>query len=215
MNKYPEVVEKILSDYLERLKLQLRLVPAREQGEFLREIESHLFEAYQREPGEDDVTRILSVLRKLGEPAEVVSDRLPEAMTRNGTKRHFPMYIVGGILIALFGVPLGFGAVAIVIGILAALSSVLVAYYAVAGTTLLTGLMSLFLGMIRITVPELWDKLILYGLIHIEGRAGEVFEILSPAAQGSLFIIFGATFAAAGLGLLWLGRYLFRGLRFI
>ena len=34
MNNYPEVVAKIVSDYLERVKSQLRLVPAHEQGEF-------------------------------------------------------------------------------------------------------------------------------------------------------------------------------------
>ena len=76
MNNYPEVVAKIASDYLERVKSQLRLVPTREQNEFLREIESHLYEAYRQTPGDDDVARILAVLRNLGEPAEVVSDRL-------------------------------------------------------------------------------------------------------------------------------------------
>ena len=58
MNNYPEVVPKIANDYLERVKSQLRLVPVRERDEFLREIESHLYEAYQQTPGEDDVARI-------------------------------------------------------------------------------------------------------------------------------------------------------------
>jgi len=105
MNNYPEVVAKIASDYLERVKSQLRLVPAHEQGEFLREIESHLFEAYQQTPGEDDVARILAVLRNFGEPAEVVADRLPGAMVRSGTKHNLPLYVVGGILIALLAFP--------------------------------------------------------------------------------------------------------------
>jgi len=59
----------IVRDYLERMKTQLRLVPAREQDEFLREIQSHVYEAYQQTPGEDDVAKILAVLRSLGEPA--------------------------------------------------------------------------------------------------------------------------------------------------
>ena len=109
MNNYPEVVAKIAHDYLERVKAQLQLVPVRERIEFLREIESHIYEAYQQTPGEDDVARILAVLRNLGEPAEVVSDRLPGTMVRAGTKRNVPLFVVGGILIALFGIPLGFG----------------------------------------------------------------------------------------------------------
>ena len=82
MNNYSDVVAKIVEDYLDRLKAQLRSVPSREQDEFLREIRSHLYESYQQASGQvsgqssdDDVARILAVLRKLGEPAKVVSDR--------------------------------------------------------------------------------------------------------------------------------------------
>src|SRR5712692_2732534 len=124
MNNYPVVVEKVADDYLERVKAQLRLVPAHEHEDFLREIRSHVYEAYQQTSGEDDVARILLVLRNLGEPAEVVSDRLPGAMIRSGTKRNLPLYVVGGILIALFGIPLGFGGVGVVVGLLFALSAI-------------------------------------------------------------------------------------------
>src|SRR5258708_7770219 len=106
--KYPDAVAQIAGNYLERLKFQLRLVPPAEQAEFLREIESHIYEAYMQSPGDDDVARILAVLQKLGEPSEVVADRLPGAMVRSGTKRSLPVYILGGIFIALFGIPLGF-----------------------------------------------------------------------------------------------------------
>ncbi len=50
MNSYPEVVATIVNDYLDRVKSQLRLAPVREQSEFLAEIESHLYEAYQQAP---------------------------------------------------------------------------------------------------------------------------------------------------------------------
>src|ERR1035437_2090901 len=130
MNNYPEVVAKIANNYLERVKSQLGLVPIREQNEFLREIESHLYEAYQQTPGDDDVARILAVLRNLGEPAEVVSDRLPGTMVRSGTKRNLPLYVVGGILIGLLGIPLGFGGLGVLVGILGGLAGMLVAFYA-------------------------------------------------------------------------------------
>jgi len=116
MNPYPEVVAKIAGDYMERVKSQLRLVSTQEQGDFLREIESHLYEAYQQMPGEDDVARILAVLRNFGEPAEVVSDRLPGALVRSGTKRNLPLYVAGGILIALFGLPLGSAGAGVLVG---------------------------------------------------------------------------------------------------
>lgn len=215
MNDYPEVVEKIIDDYLQRLKLQLRRVPAREKEEFLREIQSHLYEAYQQEPGEDDIARAFAVLRKLGEPAEVVSDRLPGAMVGSGTKRNLPVYVIGGILIALFGAPLGFSAVAVLAGVLAALTGFVAAYYAAAGMMFLVSLVAMLLGLTRIYEPATWDRLIAAGFIQLNGPPARFFEVLSPGTQGFVFIVFAAAFAAAGLGMLWLGRYLFLGLRFL
>ena len=215
MNDYPEVVAKIANDYLERLKSKLRLVPAREQDEFLKEIRSHLYEAYQETPGADDVGRILAVLRNLGEPAEVVSDRLPGAMVRSGTKRSLPLYIVGGILIALFGIPLGFGGVGVLVGLLAALAGLVVAFYATAGAILLVGAILTLLGMTRIYWPELWNRLVMLGVIQMKGSLAEFLDQMSPVDQGFAMILFAAVFVVCGLGMLWLGRYLLRGLRFL
>ena len=215
MNNYPEVVAKIANDYLERVKSQLRLVPAHEQGEFLREIESHLYEAYQQTPGEDDVARILAVLRNFGEPAEVVSDRLPGAMVRSGTKRKLPLYVVGGILIALFGLPLGSAGVGVLVGLLVALAGILVAYYAVAGSFLLVGALTMLLGLTRIILPQLFDRLVMLGYIQMNGPVGGFFDNFSPGYQGLLMILFASVFAGAGWGMVRGGNYMLRGLRFL
>ena len=63
MSNYPESAGKIVDDYLQRVKAKLRGVPSNEEAEFLREIESHIYEAYQQTAGENHVERILSVLR--------------------------------------------------------------------------------------------------------------------------------------------------------
>jgi hypothetical protein len=215
MNNYPEVVTKIANDYLARVKAQLRLVPAREQDEFLKEIESHLFEAYQNTPGDDEVARILAVLRNLGEPAEVVSDRLPGAMLRSGTKRILPLHVVAGILIALFGIPLGFGGVAVLAGILVTLTAIVATYYLTMGVVFLAGALYLLLGLSRIYLPGVWDKLVALGFIQMDGPLADFFDQMSPAAQGVVMIVVAAVFIACGLGMLWLGRYLLRGLRFL
>jgi uncharacterized membrane protein len=214
MNDYPEVVAKIASDYLERVEWQLRLVPERERDEFLREIQSHIHEAYNQTVGDDDVARMLAVLRNFGEPAEVVSDRLPKAMVRSGTRWNLPLYILAGIIIALFGIPLGFWGIGLVLGLLAALTGILVAYYAVAGSFLLVGSCFTALALIRVILPELWDKLMMLGVIQINGPA-EFFNHLSPTGQAFIMIVFASVFLASGLGLLRLGKYLVRGLRFL
>ena len=215
MNNYPEAVAKIANDYLERVKLQLRLVPVHDQQEFLRELQSHLYEAYRQMPGEDDVGRILAVLRNLGEPAEVVSDRLPGAMVRSGARRSLPLYIMGGILIAMFGIPLGFGGVGVLVGLLFALAGIVIAYYATAGSILLAGAMSMLLALTRMFLPHLWDKLVTFGFIQMNGPVADFLDRLSPSEQGFSMILFASVFIASGLGMLRLGRYLLRGLHFL
>jgi uncharacterized membrane protein len=215
VNNYPEVVAKIASDYLERVKSQLRPAPARERDEFLKELQSHLYEAYQQMPGEDDVGRILAVLRNLGEPAEVVSDRLPATMMRSGMKRSLPLYVAGGILIAMFGIPLGFGGVGVVVGLLFALAGIVLAYYATAGSILLTGAISMLLGLTRMFLPHLWDNMVTLGYIQISGPPAELLDHLSPSEQGLIMMLLASVFVASGLGMLRLGRYLLRGLHFL
>jgi uncharacterized membrane protein len=215
MNSYSEAVTKIADDYLERVKSQLRQIPNREQDEFLKEIQSHIYEAYQQTPGEDEVGRILAVLRKFGEPAEVVADRLPGTMMRAGAKRNLPLYILGGILIALFGLPLGFGGIGVLIGLLGGLAGIVAAYYVTAGTFLLVGTVFVLSGLARIFQPVLWDKLIMLGFIQMDGPVGDLLDQLSPAGQGIVMIAFAMVFLAAGVGMLWVGRYLLRGLRFL
>jgi hypothetical protein len=215
MNIYPEVVSKLADDYLQRVKLQLRQLPAPEQNEFLREIESHLYDAYQQMPGEDDVTRMLAVLRNFGEPIEVVQDRLPGAMLRSGTKRYLPLYIVGGILIALFGIPLGFGGMAVLAGILITLATMVAVFYAIGGLVFLTGALFMLLGFARINAPAFWERMVALGFIRMDGPVGDFLDQLPPPEQGLIMIVFAALVVAGGLGMLWVGRYLIRGLRFL
>jgi uncharacterized membrane protein len=211
MNQYPDAVTTIANDYLARVKLQLRSLPALEQEDFLREVQSHLYDAYEQTPGEDEVAKILAVLRNFGEPADVVSDRLPGAMVRSGTRRNLPLYIVGGILIALFGIPLGFGGFGVLLGLLAALAGTLIAYYAFTGALLFTGCIIMITGLTRALLPEVWDRLVELGYI----QTGDFFDTITPSDQGLLMILFASVFLAAAWGLFRLGKHLLRGLRFL
>lgn len=209
MSQYPEVVAAIVNDYLERLKRKLLLIPALEREEFVREIQSHIFEAYNQTTG-DDTQRILTVLRNLGEPGDVVADRLPGAMMRSGTARNLPLYAIGGLLLVIFGIPLGFGGFGILLGLMSALAGLLCAYYAVTGSLLLTGALVMGLGVTRFMLPEVWDRLVFLGYIQMD-----FLERLSPADGGLLLILFAGFFLAAGWGLMRLGKHLRRGLRFL
>jgi uncharacterized membrane protein len=215
MNNYPEVVSKLVDDYLRRVRLQLTQLPALEQDEFVREIQSHLYDAYQQMPGEDEITRILAVLRNFGEPSEVVQDRLPAAMVRSGTNRNLPLYVLGGILIALFGIPLGFGGVAVLVGILITLAAMVGVFYAIGGVVFLTGALLMLMGFARACAPEFWDRMVALGFIRLDGPVGDFLDQLPASEQGLIMIVLAALVVAGGLGMLWVGRYLIRGLRFL
>jgi uncharacterized membrane protein len=62
-------------------------------------------------------------------------------MVRSGARRNLPLYVLAGITIALFGIPLGFGGVGVLAGLLIALIGVVFAYYMVTGSFLLVGAM--------------------------------------------------------------------------
>ena len=215
MDGYPEPVAAIATDYLERVKAQLGSVPAREQDEFLREIQSHVYEAYQQRSDENDVARILAVLRNLGEPAEVVADRLPDSILRSGSRRNMPLYILGGLFVALFGIPIGAGGVGVLVGLLGAVAGLLVAYFAVTGSLLLVGALFMLLGLIRFAMPHLWDNLVSAGFIQMNGPPAEFLDRFSPVDQGIIMIVLAGIFGVAGLGLLWMGKHLSRGVRFL
>ena len=215
MDNYPEVVVMIANDFLERVKVHLRPLPAHEQDEFLKELRSHLYEAYQQTQGDEDVARMLAVLRNLGEPGEVVADRLPDAMVRSGATGNLPRYIAGGILIALFGIPLGFGGVGVLAGVLAALAAIVIAYYAVAGSVLVTGAAFMLAGMVRIVVPHLWEMLVSNGYIQMGSGPGNFLDQLPSSLAGLLMIVMASALGACGWGMLRIGKRMLRGLRFL
>jgi len=212
---YPEAVTKIVADYLQRVDMLLVRVPARERVEFVRELESHIYEAYQQAFGGDEVGRILLVLRNLGEPREVVAERLPDQMIRSGAKKSLPLYLVGGVLIALFGIPLGFGGLGVLVGFLVALAGCLIAYYAVVGSFLLVSGLFLLLGLIRMDPGGLWDRLVAQGYIRLDGGSGYILDQLTASEQGLVLILLALAFGAAGAAMLWLGKHMLRGLRFL
>jgi uncharacterized membrane protein len=215
MDNYPQAVAAITRDYLERLNAHLAALPPRERDEFLREIRSHIYDAYQQTAGDNEVARILTVLRNLGEPAEVVCGRLPATMVRSGESRKLPLHVLAGVLIALFGFPLGLGGVAVLAGILVSLAGLVIAWYATLGSFLVTGAAFLLLGLIRVSGPGLWEKLVAAGLIHLDGSVAAFLNQLSPATQGVLLFLVAGVFVAAGVGMLWLGNHLVRGLRLL
>jgi uncharacterized membrane protein len=215
MSHYPEVVEKIVQDYLQRVAIQLKRFPNSDQKEVLKELGSHIYESYCAESDSEPVGRTLEVLRKLGEPADVVAEKLRESWLNVRRLKNFPLSVLGGIVVGMFGLPLGFAGVAMLLGGLGAMLGLVAAFFATATLLLVTGVMGMGLGLLRMFNPDLWDHLVAQGFIQFHGRIGQFFDLLSPATQGGLLVFLFMAVAAAGLGMLWLSKRLLKGLRFL
>jgi hypothetical protein len=136
-------------------------------------------------------------------------------MVRSGTRRNLPLYLIGGILVMLFGIPLGFGGFGVLLGLLAALAGTLAAYFAFTASLFLTGALITLVGLIRFLFPAFWDRLIDLGLIQMSAPLGDLFDRLSPSDGGLLMILCGSTLLVAAWGMFRLGKHLLRGLRFL
>ena len=209
-NNYPETVTKIIQDYTARLKENLKGLPEDDKDEMIKEIESHIFESYNQSPIEDKVDRILDVLKKLGEPSAAFSKKMPDKMVKMGREKNLPLYILSGILIGLFGIPLGIGGIAIIISFVGTFFALLVAYFATAISLVVAGFFTLVVSIVRIADPGFLDQF----FDRVMDWDGFPFYASSPLAEGILGIAASVLIAGVGIGMLLLGKYIFRGLRF-
>ena len=154
-NGFSGPVAQIVDNYLERLKKGLKGISAKDQDELVREINSHIYESFRNDPTPDEVARILKVLDKLGEPAAVISARMPEAMVTLGKKRKLPFLILAGVLIAFFGVPLGLSGLGAAVGLIIGVLALVVSFYIVAFSLILAGWLSAVIMIVRDLQPGL------------------------------------------------------------
>ena len=203
-NGFSGPVAQIVENYLVRLRKGLKGIPAKDQEELVKEIHSHIYESFRNDPTEDEVARILKVLDKLGEPAAVISSRMPSAMVTMGKKKKLPFYILAGVLIAFFGVPLGLSGLGAAIGFGIAVLGLILAFYIVAFSLILTGWLSALVMVIRIFSPGFLDPWV------------NVDPLVSDPSMNSIIYVAGSLLIAAlGFGLLWLGSRMMRGVRFV
>ncbi len=210
-SKYPENVKKIVDDYLMRVRAHMKGIPEIDRDDFLKEINSHIYESYIDEKEEDEIGKILRVLKKIGEPSEVFSKSAPKTMYKIGKEKNIPLYILIGALIAVFGLPLGFGGLGIILGILGILLGLVFAYYAVAISFTFGGLAGILISIVHILDPGFFEK--------ISGNTDIIsvgfLEISNPTIEGILGIFISFVLASLGIFLLFMSKYIFRGLKTI
>lgn len=210
--EYPKAVELIVADYLDKLRMHVKALPPGDREEMLREIESHIFESYLNEPGDDEVDRILRVLRKLGEPADVMAARVPDTMVAMGKRKNAPYYVLLGVVIALFGLPLGLGGLSVVLGLVVTLLALVLAYFVTAGSFVLAGLAGAIASVIHLLDPTFFDR-----AFRAMGAPGARFfdvpgVVLHPQLEGIVVLFVSLLMIGLGILMIWAGRKIPRGL---
>jgi uncharacterized membrane protein len=203
-NGFSGPVAQIVDNYLGRLKKSLKGISAKDQEELVKEINSHIYESFRSDPTENEVDRILKVLDKLGEPGSVISARMPEAMMALGKKKKLPFLILAGVLIAFFGVPLGLSGLSAAVGLVIGVLALVLAFYIVAFSLILTGWLSAVIMIIRIFSPGFLDP-----WVNISPL------VTDPTLNTVIYIVGALLIAALGFGMLWLGSRMMRGVRFV
>jgi uncharacterized membrane protein len=215
--KYSSAARAVINDYLDRLKCRLAGFPAVDREDLLREIAGHIDEAFAGESAGDEMERLLRVLRRLGEPADVISERMSPAMVKLGRKKGLPFYILSGVLIALFGLPLGAGVFGVLIGVLAAIIGLLVAYFATALSFLVSGAIGIIVSVVIMMDPIIIER------INSAFGGVEGFHLvllgsplnLPPQTEASICLILSVILAGLGALMFWGGRYLLRGISYM
>jgi len=203
-NELNEQVLKIIENYLGRLRGRLQGLPERDREELVREIYSHIYDSFIQDETEDEVQRILNVLDRLGEPSEVVSARLSGTMKSMGRKRNLPFLILAGFFIGIFGLPLGVGGLAVLIGLGITLAALIFSYYVTAGAFVLAGWLTIIVTTVRLIYPGF-----LTAYIQL------LDQVLEPALAVPLNYAAGAFFLLLGVGMFWQGRHVLRGARYL
>jgi len=212
---YSPSAQAVINDYLDRLKYRLAGFPPADREDLLREIRCHIDEAFASESGGAEMERLLRILRRLGEPADVISERMSPAMVKLGKKKGLPFYILSGVLIVLFGLPLGAGVFGILIGVLAAIVGLLLAYFATAISLVVSGALGIIASFIVIIDPAIIERINLAfgGAENMHLIPSGIF--FSPETEAFVCLIL--CIILAGLGALMLrgGRYLLRGIGYL
>lgn len=210
-NHYPEHVQKIVNDYLERLKEHLKGMPEQDQVESVREIESHIYESYNNEKAENELDRILNVLRKLGEPSKVFSEKMPDKVVKMGKARHMPLYILSGVLIGLVGIPIGITGIGVLFSILGAVVALIAAYFLTAIGLIISGFFGMVVSIIRLADPVFLDQFLdKWNIVLMHP-----LYFSSPVAEGIAGLFISMLVGAVGVLMLIFGKYIFRGIRFL
>jgi uncharacterized membrane protein len=88
-----ESAQKIYDNYIKSVKKNISILSEDDQLDLLMEINSHIYEAIQRERHEDEVKDILSITDNLGSPEEFLAPMIAEKKLAQASRTFKPRHV--------------------------------------------------------------------------------------------------------------------------
>jgi len=86
--------QKIYDDYLKRVERTTAILPPADRLEIMMEINSHIYEATQGMPADQEIEQLLDTLEKLGAPEEVLQPLVANKKVLQATRSFRPRHII-------------------------------------------------------------------------------------------------------------------------
>jgi len=91
--------QKIYNDYINRIKRTTATLTKEDREDVLLEFNSHIYEGMKRDPGGNEVDRLLNLTENLGSPEEVLKPLIAEKKLQQATKTFNPIHVIKALVL--------------------------------------------------------------------------------------------------------------------
>ena len=86
--------QKIYENYLLQIQLATKKLSKADQQDILMELNSHIYESFQKNNGIDELSSLINALEKIGIPNEVLKPLIADKKLSQATKTFNPIYVL-------------------------------------------------------------------------------------------------------------------------
>jgi len=94
---------RIWENYFKRVRRIIRVMDGDTRQETELEIQDHLYQGFQESEAEDEVSRLLGAIDRLGEPEEFLRQVVSEKFLKKGTRTFSPRNLILGLFFGMWG----------------------------------------------------------------------------------------------------------------
>jgi len=93
--------QKMYTDYMNRVKKAIKILSIEDQKELLMEMNSHIFEGMQRNSDSTEPEALNTIIKKLGDPGNVLKPEVAERKLKQATNSFNPKYVIQALFLNL------------------------------------------------------------------------------------------------------------------